>query len=266
MTEFEKRRSLPGRTKGAKAGGVHVRRFGGLLGVVAIVAALAGTACGSSSSSQATATAQAAIASTPTVQPTPIKITIDPGNNPSQGPADAKVTIIEFADFQGAKCASFATGTLPQIMANYGSTVRFVFVNLLLTKGDQYSEKAAEAGECAYAQGAFWPYHDLVFQNQSIFTHLSADEPAADVATLVDSLKSFAAQLKLDTATFNDCLDSGRMASAVQADQQVAQKAVAQLTSNIVLPAFFINGRYLGGAKPYDTFAQAIEYVMAVDK
>ncbi len=246
-----------------------MRLFGGLIGVLAAIGALAGAACGSSSPSEATATAQpTTVVATPVLEPTPIVIKIDPGNNPSQGPADAKVTIIEFADFQGLKCASFATDTLPQIMANYGDKVRFVFMNLLLTKGDEYSEKAAEAGECAYAQGAFWPYHDMVFQNQSIFSSLSADQPAADVAKLVDSLKGFAAQLGLDTATFNDCLDSGKMASAVQADQQVAQKAVndAQLTNGIVLPAFFINGRYLGGAKPYASFQQAIEYVMAVDK
>ncbi len=208
------------------------------------------------------------MASTPTLEPTPIKINIDPGNNPSQGPADAKVTIIEFADFQGTRCASFALDTLPQIMKDYGDKVRFVFMNLLLTQSDQYSEKAAEAGECAHAQGAFWQYHDMVFQNQSMFADLSADQPATDVAKAVVSLKGYAAQLGLDTAKFNDCLDSGRMASAVQADVQVAQQAVrdAQLTEGIVLPAFFINGRYLGGAKPYATFQQAIEYVMAVDK
>jgi len=266
VAESDKRPSLLGKTERAKGASrqscrAELRFLGGLIVVVAFVGALAGAGCGSSSSSQATATPQASVASTSTVEPTPVKINIDPGNNPSQGPADAKVTIIEFADFQGLKCASFATDTLPQIMANYGDSVRFVFMNLLLTKDDQYSEKAAEAGECAYEQAAFWPYHDILFKNQAVF------QTATDVAGFVESLKGFAAQLGLDTAAFNDCLDSGRMASAVQADQQVAQKAVndAQLT-DFVLPAFFINGRYLGGAKPYDTFVQAIDYVTAADK
>ncbi len=246
-----------------------MRLLVGLAGVVAVVGALAGAGCGSASESPPTAAAQATPVpgGTPTVEPTPKVITIAPGNNPSEGTADAKVTIIEFADFQGLKCGSFATDTLPQIMANYGDKVRFVFMNLLLTKGDQYSEKAAEAGECAYAQGAFWQYHDLLFQNQSMFADLPTD-PAAALAKVVDSLKGYAAQSGLDTVKFNGCLDSGSMASAVQADQQVAQQAVwdAGLTDGIVLPAFFINGRYLGGAKPYDTFQQAIEYVMAADK
>lgn len=276
MTErLQEQGSSFGRTDLAKgnsrrAASAKLRRLVRLAGVVAVVGALAGVGCGSASQSQPTATAQATPVpgGTPTVEPTPKVITIAAGNNPAKGPADAKVTIIEFADFQGLKCGSFATDTLPQIMVNYGDKVRFVFMNLLLTKGDQYSEKAAEAGECAYSQGAFWQYHDLLFENQSMFADLSADQTAADVAQVVGNLKSYAAQLGLDTASFNDCLDSGTMASAVQADQQVAQQAVwdAGLTSGIVLPAFFVNGRYLGGAKPYATFQQAIEYVMAVDK
>ncbi len=251
-----------------------VRRFSeaktwtclGLLMAVAVACVLAATGCGGSSPSQPVATSQptSAVAS----DATPVVIKIDPGNNPSQGPADAKVTIVEFADFQGLKCASFATDTLPQIRKDYGDTVRFVFVNLPLQQDNKYSEKAAEAGECANAQGSFWPYHDLIFQNQSIFTDLAPEQPPAGVAKLVDALKGFAAQVGMNTAAFNDCLDSGTMAAAVQADIQLAQKAVAdaQLTNGIVLPAFFINGRYLGGAKPYDTFVQAIQYVMAVDK
>jgi protein-disulfide isomerase len=203
---------------------------------------------------------------TPTAQPTPKTITIDPGDNPARGPADAKVTIVEFSDFQGPHCGSFAQQTLPQILANYGDKVRFVFMNLPLTK-DNYAQKAAEAGECANEQGAFWQYHDLLFQNQQALTALLSPDPAAGLAKVVESLKGYAAQLGLDTAKFNDCLDSGKMATAVQADQQVAQKAAqdAGLTS-FGLPSFFINGNYLGGAKPYDVFKQAIDAALAAAK
>jgi Protein-disulfide isomerase len=169
----------------------------GLVTAVAVVAALAGMGCGSTPEAQAT----------PTSQPTPRPVKIDVGNNPSKGPADAKVTIVEFSDFQGAHCASFAQQTLPQILANYGDKVRFVFMNLLLQKADPYSEKAAEAGECANAQGAFWQYHDLLFQNQQALTGLLTPDPTAGPAKVVDSLKGYATQLGLDTATFNDCLD-----------------------------------------------------------
>jgi protein-disulfide isomerase len=197
------------------------------------------------------------------VQPTPKTVKIDPGDNPSKGPADAKVTIVEFADFQGPHSGSFAQQTLPQILANYGDKVRFVFINYPLKK-DSYAQKAAEAGECANAQGSFWQYHDLLFQNQQVLTGLLTPDPTAGPTKVVEILKGYATQLGLDTANFNDCLDSGKMASAVQADAQVAQMAGqdAGLTS-FGSPAFFINGNYLRGAKPYDVFKQAIDVALA---
>jgi protein-disulfide isomerase len=203
---------------------------------------------------------------TPTAQPTPKTIQIDPGDNPSEGAADAKVTIVEFADFQSPHSASFAQQTLPQILSNYGDKVRFVFMNYPLQK-DNYAQKAAEAGECANEQGSFWQYHDLLFQNQQSLTALLSPDPAAGLAKVVEALKGYAAQLGLDTARFNDCLDSGRMASAVQADQQVMQKAIqdAGLTNRGV-PTFFINGNFLAGAQPYDVFKLAIDAALAAAK
>jgi protein-disulfide isomerase len=227
---------------------------------------LAGCGSGSSTSTQSSGGGvQSTLGANdiPTVQPTPKTVKIEVGVNPSRGPADAKVTIVEFSDFQGPNCGKFAQQTLPQIVANYGDTVRFVFMNYPLNK-DVYAQKAAEAGECANAQGAFWQYHDLLFQNQQVLTGLLTPDPTAGVAKIVDSLKGYAAQLGLDTATFNDCLDLGKTTSAVQADRQVADKATqdAGLTS-FPVPAFFINGNYLHGAKPYDVFKQAIDAALA---
>ena len=200
---------------------------------------------------------------TPTAQPTPKTITIDAGDNPARGPADAKVTIVEFSDFQGPNCGSFAQQTLPQILSNFGDKIRFVFMNAPIT-GNAYAEKAAEAGECANEQGAFWPYHDLLFQNQQALTALLTPDPTAGLPKVVESLKGYAAQLGLDSAKLNDCLDSGKMASAVLADQQVEQTAIqdAGLTS-FGLPAFFINGNYVAGDIPYDVFKQVIDAALA---
>ena len=239
-----------------------------LVATAELVAALAGAGCGGTSKAQPTPGAQSTpgAAGTPTAQPTPKTVEIYVGDNPSKGPANAKVTIVEFADFQGPHCASFAQQTLPQILANYGDTVRFVFMNYTLGQ-DVYARKAAEAGECANAQGAFWQYHDLVFQNQQALSGLLTPDPTAGPAKVVDSLKGYAAQLGLDTGAFNDCLDSGKMTSAVQADRQVADKAAqdAGLT-NFPLPAFFINGNYLHGGQPYDVFKQAIDAALAAAK
>jgi len=226
--------------------------------------------CGSGSSKSTTQTPGGSSPSPPaaggTVVPTPKTITIDPGENPSKGPADAKVTVVEFSDFQGPNCGKFAQQTLPQVLANYGDKIRFVFANYPLKK-DSYAQKAAEAGECADAQGSFWQYHDLLFQNQQALSNQLTPDPTAGPAKVVESLKGYAAQLGLNTATFNDCLDSGKMTSSVQADQQLALKASqdAGLTS-FPVPAFFINGNYLSGSKPYDVFKQAIDAALAAAK
>jgi protein-disulfide isomerase len=234
-----------------------------LSAVVAGGALLVGCGSGSSTSTQSPGEGSSSppvAGGAPTVPPTPKTSTINP---PAKGPADAKVTILEFSDFQGPSCGSFAQQTLPQILANYGDKVRFVFMNVPLAS-DAYAEKAAEAAECANEQGSFWQYHDLLFQNQQALTALLSPDPVAGLAKVVDSLKGYADQLGLDTAQFNDCLDSGKMASAVQADQQIAQKAIRYtgLTS-LDLPAFFINGNYLSGAKPFDVFKQAIDAALA---
>jgi protein-disulfide isomerase len=195
-------------------------------------------------------TSVVAVQPTPSVQPTPATVSIDTGSNPAKGPAGAKVTIVEFSDFQCPYCGNFAVQTLPQILSTYSSSVRFVFVNFPLTQIHENAQKAAEAAECANEQGAFWQYHDILFQNQT--------------ALDVNSLKGYAATLTLDTAKFNDCLDSGKMTSAVQADIQLGQKAFqdAGLT-RIGTPAFFINGNYISGAQPFDVFKQAIDAAMA---
>jgi protein-disulfide isomerase len=225
----------------------------GLVAAAAIVA-LAGAGCGSTSQAQ------------PTVEPTPKTITIDPGDNPSKGPADAKVTIVEFGDFQAPHSRSFAEQTLPQILSNYGDEVRFVFVNYPLKK-DSYAQEAAEAGECANAQGAFWQYHDLLFQNQQALSGLLTTDPTAGLAKVVESLKGYAAQLSLDAAKFSSCLDSGKMATAVETDKVLAAKAYYDtgLTS-WGSPCFFINGNYLSGSKPYAVFKQAIDAALAAAK
>jgi protein-disulfide isomerase len=189
---------------------------------------------------------QPAVVAQPTAGPTPtvgpVNVSVD--DDPSIGPADAPVTIIEFSDFQCPYCARFQSDTLPQILSNYGDRVRFVYRDFPLTSLHANALKAAEASECADDQGAYWKYHDLLFQNQS----------ALDDA----SLKNYAASLGLDTATFNQCLDSDKYLSEVQKDEQDGIAAGVQGT-----PSFFINGMPLTGAQPYSVFQAAIESALA---
>jgi len=195
---------------------------------------------------QSAAVAQPAVVAQPTAGPTavvgPVDVSVD--DDPALGPEDASVTIIEFSDFQCPYCARFNAETLPQILSNYGDRVRFVYRDFPLTGLHENALKAAEASECADEQGAYWKYHDLLFQNQS----------ALDDA----SLKNYAASLGLDTAAFNQCLDSDKYMSEVQKDEQDGITAGVQGT-----PAFFINGMPLSGAQPYAAFKAAIDAALA---
>jgi protein-disulfide isomerase len=123
--------------------------------------------------------------------------------------------------------------TLPQIKQAYEGKIRFVFRNFVV-HGDP-AMKAAEATLCADDQGKFWEYHDLLFAHQS----------ALDVA----SLKSYAAQLGLDTATFDQCLDGGEKTAEVQKDSQDGDSYGVSGT-----PTFFVNGRLVVGALPFQDY------------
>jgi protein-disulfide isomerase len=102
------------------------------------------------------------------------------------------------------------------------------------------AQLAAEAGQCANAQNKFWEYHDMLFQNQR--------------ALAAEDLKQYAATLGLDADKFNQCLDSGSMREAVAADQAEATALGIRGT-----PAFYINGRFLSGAQPFEKFQAIID-------
>lgn len=166
------------------------------------------------------------------------RVEVAVGDGPPRGPEDAPVTIVEFSDFQCPYCAR-VNPTLDAIRERYPDQVRIVFRHFPL---DFHKEapKAAEASRCANEQGKFWEYHDLLFANQR--------------ALGVDQLKQYAARLDLDRSEFDQCLDSGREAAAVQKD--VADGRAAGVSGT---PAFFINGRFVNGALPLENFVQAIE-------
>lgn len=163
-------------------------------------------------------------------------------DGPSKGPANAPVTIVEFSEFECPFCAR-VNPTLDQIRSTYGEKVRIVFRHLPLPM-HPHALKAAEAALCAEEEGKFWEMHDAMFADQRNLG--------------IDALKAKAATLGLDAARFDECLASGRHAARVQADLAEGQQVGANGT-----PTFFINGRYLSGAQPFEAFKELIDDELA---
>jgi protein-disulfide isomerase len=183
---------------------------------------------------------------TPQAVPAP-KVLLD---EPAKGAEDAPVTIIEFADFRCGFCLRHFVQTLPALEEEYITTgkVRYVFRNFPIL-GVQ-SRWAALAAECAHEQGHFWEYHDKLFtlaqQGQEL---------------LRSRLKSVAAELGLDVAQFDSCLDSSKYLDEVQEDFAAGQNAGVTGT-----PAFLINGQLIVGAQPIEKFRELIEQELAKKK
>jgi protein-disulfide isomerase len=161
---------------------------------------------------------------------------------PSKGPANAKVTIVEFSDFQCPFCGR-ATPIVEDVMKKYEGKVRLVFREYPLPM-HEHAQKAAEAALCANEQGKFWPLYEKMFANQH--------------ALAISDLKGYAKDLGLDTAKFDACLDGGKEAAAVKADMEAGSAVGVDGT-----PAFFINGRPLSGAQPEDKFSEIIDQELA---
>jgi protein-disulfide isomerase len=179
------------------------------------------------------------------VQLEPPRQLIAKADRPTKGPANAPVEIIEFSDFQCPFCER-AFPVVGQVLSTYGDKIHFVYRHYPLTMHPQ-ARPAAEASQCAAEQGKFWEYHDQLFQNQS---RLSDPD-----------LKQHAAQLGLNTAQFNTCVDSHKYKSLVDADIHAGDEAGVNGT-----PAFFINGRVLSGAQPYSAFKRIIDDELALAK
>lgn len=176
-----------------------------------------------------------------TLEPPRVTVTI-PDEAPAIGPASAKVQIVEFSDFQCPYCAQVAP-MARRLADTYGDKVRIAFRNFPLPNHPQ-ALKAAEAARCAHAQGKFWPYHDRLFANQK--------------ALMPADLKRYAAELGLDQAGFATCLEGGTFAGVVQGDLRDARSSGVSAT-----PTFFVNGRLLSGAQPFESFQRVIDEELA---
>lgn len=176
---------------------------------------------------------------------------------PFKGDKNAKLTLIEFSDYQCPFCARHARETLPQIERDYINTgkIKYVFRDFPLEAIHKEAFKAAEAAHCAGEQGKYWEMHDRLFANQQ--------------ALDLNGLSRHAQALALDLQTVQQCLRSGRHAANVRKDISNGLKAGVRGTPTFFLGLTEPNNpnlkalRMIRGAQPYTIFKGAIDSLLS---
>jgi protein-disulfide isomerase len=175
----------------------------------------------------------------PPVEPPILQVTVD--DDPSIGPVDAPITIVEFSDFQCPYCQK-SVGVLKELRRIYGEKIRVVYRDYP-GPNHPYAQQAAEAAQCAREQGKFWEYHDILFDRQT--PGKGWDFPA------------LAKELGLKQDAFVACITTRRYREEVTNDLRDGFKL--GMTST---PTFFINGRPLVGAQPVAAFQTLIDRLL----
>ncbi len=178
--------------------------------------------------------------------PAPIVTFDDLNGRPTVGPANAPVTIVEFSDFHCPFCKRVGP-TMDEVMKNYAGKVRRIWRHYPLPFHTG-ADRTAAASECAHEQGKFWQYHDKLFET------LGGQRDDA-------ALNQIAEQIGLDKNKFQACLSSNKYMELVKKDMAKASQVGVSGT-----PAFFINGRLISGAQPYQSFSNAIEVALDPSK
>ncbi|MBL8134902.1 MAG: thioredoxin domain-containing protein [Anaerolineae bacterium] len=170
--------------------------------------------------------------------PASARAEVDIAGNPTRGPEDAVITLIEFGDFRCGYCKRFHDETITPLMEQFPDQIRLVFRDYPVLGPDSLS--AALAAECADDQGKFWDFHDALYTAPDQLTR--------------EAFLSYAETLEMDIPTFTACYDDQQHRSEIINDYVTGQNLGVSGT-----PTFFINGRILIGAQPLDTFVLAIE-------
>ncbi|MFZ2970274.1 MAG: thioredoxin domain-containing protein [Minisyncoccia bacterium] len=155
----------------------------------------------------------------------------------AKGPADAKVTIVEYGDYQCPACAS-AHSIVNKVMEEYSGKVRLIYRHFPLPQ-HPFALKATVSAECAGEQGKFWEMHDKLYDNQQ------------DINT--DNFFKFAGDVGLDSNKFKACFDGNGYMGKINDDQNKGENDNLKHT-----PTFFVNGAELGSFGLED-FKKAID-------
>lgn len=221
-----------------------------LVGLLVVAAFVIGMLVPKGNLFQGTATAYPSASNAPVGAPTAPtpgqKVNVSVGHLPVLGDKNAKVTVIEFADFRCPFCEQWFQQVEPNLIKDYVNTgkVKFAFRHYAFL--GPASIVAANASECANEQGKFWDFHDYLYKNQP---------PETDTSMYTtDNLTQVAGTLGMDTTQFKSCLSANKYQKNVDTDLQEGQKAGVNGT-----PTVFIDGQSIVGAQPYSNFKTIID-------
>lgn len=165
-------------------------------------------------------------------------------DDPSIGPKDAKVTMIEFGCYS-CPYSREAQEVIKEVLKKYEGKIRFVFRDFPIEQSHTNANIHSEAANCALEQDMFWEFHEKLFTEQSVCA--GTEDPESHI-------KEIAKEVGLDTKKFNKCLDSRKYKEEVEKDFQDGLKAGVYGT-----PTFFINNRTIIGPKPLRAFEKIID-------
>lgn len=170
----------------------------------------------------------------------PVKI--DVGESPVKGPGEAKVTVIEFSDFECPYCRE-ASDTLGELLKRYPKEVKLSFKHLPLPFHTQ-ATPAALASMAAHEQGKFWEYHDKLFEQQ--------DQLGAP------TFEKIAREIGLDIEKFKQDITSEEIKRKITEDEKLAEKLEIEGT-----PAIFVNGVQFTGIVPIEDLSNLVDRLMS---
>ncbi len=166
-----------------------------------------------------------------------------PDNDPFKGSVTAKVVINEFSDLQCPACKA-AEPVIKQVIDTYGDKIKFIYNNFPIPS-HQNGRNSAIAGECAFDQGKFWEFHDLLFDKQDTWGNISNPK---------DTFVADAISLGMDGTKFAACYDGSDAKKRVDYDESEGNAAGVNST-----PTFIINGQKIVGAQPFEEFKKVID-------
>ena len=166
-------------------------------------------------------------------------------NGPSFGPANAKITVVIFSDFECPYCRELAKTVRDNIPQKYPNDVRVVFKDFPIDAIHKWARRAAEVGRCLADQkpSAFWGFHDWIFEHQQEANDTFEHQKDAFDKYLRDRALAIAKEQNVDSAKLSTCFDSHTAAEQVEADEQEGRLLQIQQT-----PTLFVNGRMVPGA------------------